>query len=74
MNPLLEAVTQFRNRDSNVINRKCVDPPIGCGREGIVLEVGDGPERFRDPGSVSEYALSALCQSCQDRAFGEEGE
>lgn len=71
MNPLLEAVTQFRNRDSNVANRKCVDPPIGCGRD-VVLALRDEPGYFRDLASIGEYKLSALCQVCQDRIFEED--
>jgi len=29
----------------------------------------DGVEHFRDQASVHEYAISGLCQSCQDDAF-----
>lgn len=36
---------------------KCVPPPIGCGKP--VTE-------FKDVVSQREYAISGLCQNCQD--------
>jgi hypothetical protein len=32
-----------------------------------------GPE-FRDEGSLREYRISGMCQSCQDKFFGVDGE
>lgn len=40
---------------------KCVPRPIGCG--------GDATQ-FRDEESMREYAISGLCQRCQDSVFG----
>lgn len=41
----------------------CVPPPVGCGREGI-------EDEFRNEISRREYAISGLCQKCQDEVFG----
>ena len=43
---------------------KCVDTPIGCGRDLILTQINswDGP-------SQQEYKQSALCKSCQDKYF-----
>lgn len=38
----------------------CISPPMGCG--GPALE-------FRSPFSRREYAISGLCQACQDKYF-----
>lgn len=43
----------------------CAPPPIGCGRENV----GD---EFRDEVSRREYAISGLCQKCQDDVFKED--
>lgn len=42
---------------------KCVPPPIGCGMPVTHLS-------FRDSLSRKEYAISGLCQTCQDKIFG----
>ena len=45
--------------------RVCVPSPIGCGQ--LVTQ-------FRDEVSEREYEISGLCQSCQDKIFGEPDE
>jgi len=41
--------------------RRCVQPPFGCGM----------PVRaFRDALSEKEFGISGLCQDCQDSVFG----
>jgi hypothetical protein len=46
---------------------RCLDDEvcISCG-SSVCTATG-----FRDHGSVKEYHISALCQHCQDRIFGE---
>lgn len=44
-------------------NKKCVNPPIGCGRPVT---------GFKDEISRQEYEISGLCQDCQDQVFGQE--
>ncbi len=39
----------------------CLPAPIGCGL---------GVNAFRDELSKREYAISGLCQVCQDKVFG----
>jgi hypothetical protein len=39
---------------------KCQPPPIGCGGDAL---------KFRDALSKAEYAISGLCQRCQDEIF-----
>ena len=41
---------------------------VSCGNEGIVAA------SFRDDLSKKEYAISGMCQSCQDDVFGVEEE
>ena len=41
----------------------CLAAPIGCGK-------AIGP--FKDEVSSKEYAISGLCQHCQDSIFGED--
>ena len=44
------------------LNMLCICPPYGCGNP-----IGNYP--FRDRLSLKEYAISGLCQRCQDRIF-----
>lgn len=44
---------------------RCGGHPVGCGGEAKV---------FRDDLSRREYAISRLCQSCQDKVFSTEAE
>ena len=37
---------------------------VSCGKEGIVAS------SFRDDLSKKEYAISGMCQCCQDDVFG----
>ena len=56
---LLDTVT---NRTEAITNDCCVNPPIGCG----------GPAtEFRTPLDAREFTISGLCQSCQDKIFGD---
>lgn len=48
-------------RKSHIRANICVSAPIGCGLPAT---------EFRDEPSRREYALSGLCQACQDRIFG----
>lgn len=54
--------TVFGNdRRQSISNNVCVPPPIGCG----------GPANsFRNEKSQREFAISGLCQKCQDSIFG----
>jgi len=45
---------------------RCVDAPIGCGKPVTLTS-------FRDNLSRKEYAISGLCQECQDTIWGKEG-
>lgn len=54
----------FDRREAITANR-CVPPPIGCG--------GDASS-FRDALSKKEFTISGLCQACQDKIFGVDGE
>lgn len=49
------------DRRSIIRADKCIPKPIGCG----------GPATtFKDELSRREYAISGLCQECQDKFFG----
>jgi hypothetical protein len=51
------------DRLASIAAGNCVKPPFGC----------DQPVReFTDDLSRREYAISGLCQSCQDTVFGGE--
>lgn len=52
-------------RDRAVAASVCLDPPIGCGLIATA---------FRDALSASEYRITGMCQSCQDKmyAYGQE--
>ena len=60
--PGIEAfLNGLMNRTEAIKGNKCVDPPFGCA----------GPaNEFRDALSAKEYAISGLCQKCQDEVFG----
>lgn len=48
-------------RKKSIRNNMCLPKPIGCG----------GPATyFTDHLSQTEYAISGLCQLCQDAFFG----
>jgi hypothetical protein len=56
----LETLT---NRKEAITGDRCVNPPIGCA----------GPAtEFTDELSRKEFAISGLCQKCQDVVFKEE--
>jgi hypothetical protein len=58
---LTEFLEQNFGRTTAITNDRCVPAPIGCG----------GPAtEFRDEASKREYAISGLCQNCQDSIFG----
>jgi len=46
---------------------RCIAPPIGCGKAA---------ESFKDEISRKEFAISGMCQECQDKywEFDPEGE
>ena len=52
------------DRREAITSDRCVAPPIGCGKKV------DG---FRDAKSEAEYAISGLCQACQDTIWPPEG-
>ena len=55
-----EFLEQAFGRTSALQSSICVRPPIGCG----------GPAtEFKDDLSREEYAISGLCQACQDSVF-----
>ena len=39
---------------------------------GVCVDCGQPAKDFRDAISQKEYTISGLCQSCQDKIFGEE--
>lgn len=49
------------NRRGYIQDNRCVPAPIGCGGPAI---------EFRDEESRHEYAISGLCQRCQDLIWG----
>lgn len=51
----------FPGRREAIRDKKCMPPPIGCGKDIT---------SFNDPRSVKEYSISGLCQTCQDSVFG----
>jgi hypothetical protein len=61
---VLSKVFGHDRRDS-ITNDVCVPPPLGCGKPAL---------HFRDGVSANEFAISGLCQSCQDQVFGVEEE
>lgn len=60
--PELEMMFEaFSGRTTSIRADVCIPAPIGCG----------GPATdFRDDISRTEYRISGLCQSCQDKIFG----
>lgn len=50
------------NRIESINNKRCINPPIGCGKEIT---------GFKDILSQKEYRISGLCQKCQDEIFKE---
>lgn len=42
-------------------------------RQNLCMKCGGPATEFRDPLSEKEYAISGLCQNCQDTEFGPEG-
>ena len=48
-------------RTTAITSDVCIRKPTGC--EGPATE-------FKDELAKSEYALSGLCQKCQDKVFG----
>lgn len=61
--PALEAeITKIFGHDRRAAIEKnvCVPPPIGCGKLALV---------FRDEESRREFAISGLCQNCQDKIW-----
>jgi len=55
----------FPGRKQAMENKKCMPKPIGCGGDAKV---------FKDQLSQREYAISGLCQACQDTVFKEQDE
>lgn len=53
----------FPGRREAIANKQCMRQPLGCGEEA---------GGFRDEVSRREYAISALCQVCQDKLFSKE--
>lgn len=48
------------DRRAYITQNRCVPAPIGCGGPAV---------EFRDELSRREYAISGLCQKCQDAFF-----
>ena len=61
MNPKLMEQTGFTRKLKMVLLGKC---PF-CGREV-------DPNSFRNTLSEREYRISGLCQSCQNKTFGQD--
>ena len=47
---------------------------VGAVREASCVTCGGEARIFRDDLSRKEYAISAMCQDCQDKVFGFEEE
>ena len=60
-----DVLEKLAGRTTAITGNKCVKPPFGCG--------GDATH-FRDPLFLREYSINGLCQKCQDKVFGNEGE
>ena len=58
--PIVEFLDNFTNRTEAIKEDMCVLPPFGCGRAAT---------EFRDAASKREFAISGLCQYCQDIIF-----
>lgn len=54
------ATAALGDRPKAISSLRCVMQPIGCGQS--VTE-------FKDELSRREYAISGLCQACQDKFF-----
>ena len=57
---MLTAITG-KNRVATISAGECMQ----CDAKGITRS------SFRNPVSIKEYAISGLCQQCQDRVFSE---
>jgi len=57
---IAEYLDQITNRTEAITQDSCVTPPFGCGRQAM---------EFRDDASRREFAISGLCQYCQDIIF-----
>lgn len=55
--PLRPADMLFPERREAIYRNKCVH----CDKPAV---------EFKDTVSITEYTISGLCQSCQDRTFG----
>ena len=53
----------FPQRLTAQAEKRCIEPPIGCGKP---INFAD----FVDDLSRQEYQISNLCQECQDKVFG----
>lgn len=58
--PIAEFLDQISNRTEAITQDVCVPSPFGCGRRAA---------EFRDDASRREFAISGLCQHCQDIIF-----
>lgn len=47
-------------RTTAIENDRCINPPIGCGKPALA---------FKNATARAEYAISGLCQNCQDKIF-----
>ena len=48
------------DRREHILRDQCIPAPIGCGGEAT---------EFNTELNRTEYAISGLCQKCQDRIF-----
>ena len=59
---ITKLLEEMFGRTTAIKSNHCVSPPIGCGKPITP---------FRDMLSEQEYAISGLCQTCQDEIFKE---
>lgn len=53
-------LNNIADRTASITQNRCIKKPYGCG----------GPAtEFTDALSTREYAISGLCQKCQDEAY-----
>lgn len=53
----------FPERRQALSEARCMPKPIGCGEK-----IG----KFKDTLSEKEYCITGLCQTCQNRFYGDE--
>lgn len=69
MEPMQNVAGNMHGREDAIKAWRCVDPPMGCGRELVKAEVLRYPTL-----SLKEYFQSGWCKACQDKVFADPDE